>query len=106
MRKNKYNNSKTSVDGITFDSKKEVRRYGDLKLLERAGDISRLELQPQYSFNGPFGHIGKYKADFRYVRNGEVIVEDVKSPVTAKKTDYRLRVKMMKAFYNIDVLET
>lgn len=106
MRKNKYNNSKTSVDGITFDSKKEARRYGDLKNMERAGEISRLELQPQYSFAGPFGHIGKYKADFRYIRNGEVIVEDVKSPATAKKTDYRLRVKMMKAFYDIDVLET
>ena len=43
----KYRNVKTEVDGILFASKKEARRYSELKLLERAGEIAHLELQPR-----------------------------------------------------------
>ena len=45
---NKYNAVKVNVDGITFDSKKEAERYSELKLLERCGAISDLELQVEY----------------------------------------------------------
>jgi len=44
----KYKNIKTTVDGITFDSAKEARRYGELKMLERSRLISGLQLQPSF----------------------------------------------------------
>ena len=51
MQISKYGNRKTEVDGIVFDSKKEAERYRDLKLLERAGDIRELVLQPSFVLN-------------------------------------------------------
>src|SRR5690606_369436 len=44
----KYRNVRTTVDGITFDSKREAERYGELKTMEAAGVISDLELQPRF----------------------------------------------------------
>ena len=100
----KYGAIKTVVDGITFASKREAKRYSELKLLERYDEISELELQPRYDFrlNGMF--IGFYKADFRYRNNrtGEIIIEDSKGMATPV---YRLKKKMMKAFHNIEVTE-
>ena len=45
MERSKYGARKTVVDGITFDSKKEATRYRELKLLEDAGEIEKLQLQ-------------------------------------------------------------
>ena len=45
---NKYKAVKTTIDGITFDSKREAKRYTELKLLEKSGMITHLELQPKY----------------------------------------------------------
>ena len=87
-RSNKYGNKKTVVDGITFDSKAEARRYKELKLLERAGEIQGLKLQPVYVLQDKFCCKGKtyaaikYIADFEYTENGKVIVEDVKGKRT------------------------
>ena len=47
-RQDKYGNRKVTIDGITFDSKREMKRYCELKLLEKAGEISGLELQPEF----------------------------------------------------------
>lgn len=98
---NKYHNRKVIVDGIAFDSKKEARRYQELKMLQDAGEISRLERQVKFELipeqrawtneiyengrkKGCFKK-GKllerkveYVADFVYMKDGEVIVEDVK----------------------------
>ena len=80
----KYNARKTVLDGHTFDSVRESHRYADLKLLQRAGQISGLELQPVYILQEAFEHGGKrhraitYRADFRYVEGGKVVVEDSK----------------------------
>ena len=103
-RKNKYNAKITEVNGIKFHSAAEARRYLELKLLERAGDISNLELQPRYDFELNGVNMGFYKADFRYFDHslGQV-TEDVKGYRTAM---YNLKKKMMKAFYGIDILET
>ena len=71
----KYHSRKTAVDGIVFDSAKEARRYVELKLLERAGKIRDLKLQPEFVLQPGFRKNGKtyrqiaYKADF---------IEDVK----------------------------
>jgi hypothetical protein len=44
----KYRNKKVLVDGVAFDSKKEAKRYRELKLMEDAGMISRLERQVKF----------------------------------------------------------
>lgn len=66
----KYGAVKTTVDGITFHSAKEASRYAELKLLERAGEIRRLALQPSFRLEvfgrGERGVIGLYYADFAY----------------------------------------
>ena len=78
------NKADRTVDGTVFDSKAEARRYTELKLLEKVGSIYDLELQPEYELIPPFEYHGKkergikYRADFRYVHRGAVVVEDVK----------------------------
>lgn len=92
MRTNKYNVAPVTartVDGIRFDSKAEMHRYQELKLLERGGHIQRLECQPQFMLVNPFVTAGgakfrgvKYRGDFRYLECGRVVVEDVKGHAT------------------------
>ncbi len=95
----KYNAKKTKVDGITFDSQKEAHRYRELKLLERAGEISFLELQKVYELQPSFKHNGKtiraikYVADFYYVdKDGKIHIEDTKG---VKTKEYLIKKKMM-----------
>jgi hypothetical protein len=101
----KYKNKKTTVDGIIFASQKESVRYRALKVLQKAGAISDLELQPKYVFELNGVRIASYKPDFRYQENGRLVVEDVKSSGT-KTQAYRLRKRMMLAFHGINVRET
>lgn len=99
MRPSKYRNVRTVVDGITFASKAEARRYQELKLLERAGKISGLKLQPRYPLNAEDGtKIATYVADFEYVSefNGRTYTEDVKGVETAA---FRLKSKLFEAQY-------
>jgi hypothetical protein len=84
--KHKYHAQPTFVDGRRFDSKAEARRYGELKLLEKAGEITKLVLQPKYVVRGPQGPLttpkGRqliYRGDFKYFdARQNAIVEDVK----------------------------
>lgn len=99
----KYRNIKTIVDGIKFDSKKEALRYLELKQLQKDGKISDLELQPPYSIFVEMQKVCTYKADFSYVKNERLVIEDVKGMKTAI---YRLKKKLMKACHGIDILET
>ena len=81
---NKYRNKKIQIDRYVFDSIAEGQRYRDLALLEKAGKISNLELQPRFLLQESFKKNGKtyrkieYIADFQYIENGKTIVEDVK----------------------------
>ena len=81
---NKYKNRKVIVDDYIFDSIQESRRYKELKLLLKAGQIQNLELQPHFLLQESFRKNGKtyrkieYIADFKYIENGKTIVEDVK----------------------------
>jgi hypothetical protein len=120
--KNKYHAKKVTVDGITFDSKKEYNRYRELKLLERAGVISDLKRQVEYelipaqSESDTVGTRGgvhkgkvieracKYVADFVYIENGETVVEDVKSDAT-RTPEYRIKRKLMLYRYGIKIRE-
>ena len=98
----KYRARKTEIDGIKFDSKKEAKRYTELKLLERNGDIEKLTLQPRFLLQEGFRKNGKayrkieYVADFMYQQDGKLIVEDVKG----MKTDvYKLKQKLFEKRY-------
>ena len=98
----KYHSRKTMVDGIVFDSAKEARRYRELRLLERAGVISDLQLQPVFTLSVAFTKNGKryraikYIADFQYTENGQTVIEDVKGVKTAV---YRLKKTLFEAQY-------
>ncbi|MBP0976831.1 MAG: DUF1064 domain-containing protein [Oscillospiraceae bacterium] len=124
---NKYRNKKCVLDGIEFDSKKEMRRYSELKLLERAGEISDLKIQVPfllmpdqyepskevYTRGENKGKLKKgkliekscqYIADFTYVdRGGNYIVEDVKGKRTK---EYIIKKKLMLYFHGVRIKET
>lgn len=100
----KYGARKTVVDGITFASAKEARRYGELRLLERAGQISKLELQPKYPMVINGWKICTYFGDFRYrVKTGETITEDTKG---VRTREFEIKRKLMRAVHGIEVLVT
>lgn len=94
--KSKYSARKTVVDGIKFDSAKEARRYSELKLLERAGEISDLQRQVKFTLI-PKSEDERpvfYIADFVYEeKDGKRIVEDVKGYRTK---DYIIKRKLFK----------
>jgi len=101
----KYKNVKTTVDGIAFDSQKEAKRFGDLKLMQKAGEISDLTLQPKFDIVINGVKVCSYVADFSYIENGVKVVEDVKSEVTRKLPTYRLKNKLMRAVHGIAIRE-
>lgn len=112
VRRSKFGAIRTEVDNIVFASKAEARRYGVLKLQQRLGMITDLELQPRFPLmvagvegdDAPDGmHVGVYVADFRYYkRDGELVVEDVKGMPTPV---YRLKKKLMAALYGVHIQE-
>ena len=105
------NYKETIVDGIKFHSKKEAKRYSELKMLEQSGDIRDLELQVRIGLEGRDGAIltpgGKqmtYVADFRYwdVRLNVWVIEDAKG----WKTDTYNMKKAILAAQGVDIVET
>ena len=94
-----------------FDSKREAKRYADLRLLERAGEITQLERQVEYILlpaqyvDGKCVERGvKYRADFRYRnKDGSICVEDSKGFRTA---DYILKRKLVLFFHGITIKES
>jgi len=112
---NKYRNKKVKCNGIVFDSKKEANRYIELKIIEKAGRIEDLtlqpsfELQPKFRYNDKAERSIKYIADFKYFCNKKkcYIVEDVKSDNGFRTEVYRLKRKMLLYKYpNIIFVET
>lgn len=99
---NKYRNKKTQIDMYVFDSIAESKRYKELVLLQRAGKITELQLQPKFLLQESFKKNGKtyrkieYIADFMYEENGKIIVEDVKG----KETEvFKLKHKLFEKKY-------
>ena len=113
MVKHKYKNTKVEYDGRTFDSKKEMYRYHDLKIMERAGEIKDLECQkvyvliPSVKLSGRNKPPLRYSSDFSYVqtKDGKTIVEDVKGAYTAKLEAYRMRKHLMMFVHGIEITE-
>jgi ribosomal protein S8 len=113
MRKNKFGNKKTWVGDQQFDSKKEAKRYGDLVLLEKAGQIKNLECQVSFEFviggkvlKSKAKRRVKYIADFVYEEKGERVVEDVKSVATEADRVYRIKRALMQHVNGIVIRET
>lgn len=104
----KYRAVKTTVDGFTFASKAEAKRYQELKLLLEAKQISFLELQPVFvladsvTIGGRKRPALKYVADFAYYTPAGRVVEDVKGMLTPV---YRLKRHLMKSQLGIDIVE-
>lgn len=92
-RASKYNNVKTELDGITFDSKAEARRYAELSLMKKAGELTTLGCQPSFVVADGI----RYIPDFICVdKDGRVWVEDVKGVETQA---FRIKAKLFKAAY-------
>lgn len=103
LKKHKYNAKKTEVEGIVFDSAKEAKRYKELQMLLKAGEIGLLELQVEYELNVGGTHSLKYVADFVYIlKTGEKIVEDAKG---FKTKEYLKKKKLMKKVLGIEIKE-
>ena len=109
MARSKYNNTKVIIGIFTFDSKKEARRYQELKLLEKAGGITGLTVHPRFPIIVNDQRICTYIADFKYWIDfsdinitPKCVVEDVKGVKTAI---YRLKKKLVFATYGITITE-
>lgn len=106
----KYHSQKAMLDGIEFDSRREAQRYAELKLLERAGEITDLRTQVKYTLipaqKRPSGGVERactYTADFVYKdKSGHEIVEDAKGMRTQQ---YIIRRKLMLWVHGIEVVE-
>jgi hypothetical protein len=103
MRRSKYGNVPTIVDGIRFDSMLESKRYAELKLLAHAKAITGLQVHPRYPLEVNGQKICIYEADFAYTDSrGTVHVEDTKGAKTAL---YSLKKKLMRACHGIEIEE-
>lgn len=110
-KRGKYNAKKTEYDGHVFDSKHEAACAEQLNLLKSAKDptqrVVELEYHPKkYDLIVNGVKISHYTPDFRVVyADGRTEIVDAKSVVTKKKNDYVMRKKLMKALYDIEIIE-
>ena len=124
----KYNNTKVQLpSGEKFDSVKEYERWRELLFLQHAGVISDLQRQVEFELIPPqtetyarYGkngnrikdgtrtveHAVKYVADFVYMKDGEKVVEDIKSNMTQKLPEYVIKRKLMLYLKGIKILQT
>jgi len=101
-KKTKYNSTTVEIQGKKFQSGLEARRWLDLEMLERAGEIRELKRQVRFPFiiNGFL--VCEYVADHVYEEGGRTIVEDVKGVRTAM---YLLKKKLMRAYHGVEIKE-
>ncbi len=118
--RNKYHSKKITVNGNTFDSQKEYRRFFELSLLLRAGAITELKRQVEFELipaqrepdtvgvrggvkqGKVIEHAVKYVADFVYKENGKLVVEDTKG---FRTKDYIIKRKLMLWVHKIKIKE-
>lgn len=119
MKRGKWGNSKVKFGDMAFDSKMEYERYLELYTLQKAGEISDLKCQQAFelipSFTDASGKKHRatvYKADFTYIENGKLVVEDVKGKsvarsgkvTTTETKEFKLKQKMFALKYLPDGL--
>ncbi|EXB28320.1 hypothetical protein J537_0541 [Acinetobacter baumannii 1437282] len=114
VKRNKFNAQKLEFDGMTFDSKKEHRRYIELKAMQQRGEILGLEHHTKFELAPKTKIVGekrakpalRYFADFTYyIITGDFIVEDVKSAATRKLASYRTKKHLMHTVHGISITE-
>ena len=113
----KYRNIKTVIDGIKFSSKKEAKRYLELKEMQKRGEIKDLSLQPAFTFSvcrrdtnefcllryRDSNRVLKYIADFAYTTIDEkLVIEDAKG---FKTPEYKIKKSLMFHVHGIEVQE-
>ncbi len=122
--KSKYRNEKVTYQGMSFDSKKELQRYLFLLDAERRGVISDLQRQVKFELIPAIteeyvAHLKTkdkvktrtlqlavmYICDFTYIKDGQMVIEDVKSSPSLVTKEYRLKKKMMFAIHRLNVKE-
>lgn len=105
-RQKKYNNvlHYDEFGNLIAQSTKELKRYNDLLVMQELGEISDLEPQKIFNFKLNGIKITSYRCDFAYKdANGNEVIEDVKGSMRSLTREFKIKSKMMKAFYNIDV---
>lgn len=108
--KSKYGNKRVEVDGIWFDSEAEAKRYGELLLLVKAGQISDLQVHTRLAFEIEGDTMFVYQPDFEYTDHTGLaeagvpvrVYEDVKGVRTAV---YKLKKRLIEAQYGITIVE-
>ena len=107
LKESKYHNRKVTVDGITFDSVKEASRYQELRMLERAGEITGLVRQQKIELipKTKLYRACYYVCDFIYYdkRENKTIYEDVKG---VRTKEYLLKRKLLYWRHGIEIKET
>lgn len=103
-KKSKYKNSKVVVDGEKFDSKRECQRWHELRLQEKAGVIRDLRRQVKYELipKNDTERAVNYIADFEYIRDNKLVVEDAKG---IKTPEYIIKRKLMLWIHGIKIVE-
>lgn len=114
-RQSKYGNRRIKAAGVSFDSMSEQKRWHELQFLERAGEIRNLVLHPRFRLEVNGYHIADYIADYGYEcrcigygpnEEWDKVVEDRKAGAITQTPAFRLKHRLMKALYNIDILIT
>lgn len=108
-KRSKFNSQKKEVDGIIFDSTKEANFYLKLKILEKAGVITQIKLQPKFKYqityfskNSECYKSGFYKADFQVTyKNGNIEIIDVKG---FKTKEFKRKKKIIENLYDIKII--
>lgn len=110
-KRNKFLAIKTEFAGLLFDSAKEAQRWGELLILERIGEINCLQRQVPFVLVPGVKITGEKRArpavrlfvDFTYRQKGVQIVEDVKSPITAKLAAFRMKQHLLAAVHGLEI---
>jgi hypothetical protein len=99
----KYRNTRVEFGGHKFSSKLEAKRYSELMLLERAGEIRNLRLQPRYNLLVNGQKICAYVGDFEYktAPYDQLVTEDTKGFLTP---EFKLKAKLFKAVMGRDIV--
>lgn len=105
MNYSKYGNRRVNTPDGWFDSQRELKRWEELKLLERAGKITNLQRQVRYELIPKIGRLRAihFVADFQYEENGKIVVEDSKG---YRNRLYMLKARLMLFRHGIEVYET
>lgn len=109
----KYRSRKVKQDGITFDSRKEARRWAELQMMQAEGQISELRRQVAFVLAPSVKLEGekrtkpalRYVSDFVYRQDGVQVVEDCKSAPTRKLPAYRIKKHLLKTVHGLEIKE-